>query len=124
VIDGDTARVRLADGEEVPVRYIGIDAPERDTEPLWEESTELNADLVEGREVFLEKDVSDTDEFGRLLRHVWIPDDFGWQLINAEIVQLGMADAKTYPPDTLWDAEYAAAESQARATGAGIWALR
>ena len=122
VIDGDTVRVRMLDGREVPVRYIGIDAPERETEPLWEESTELNEDLVDGREVFLEKDVSDTDQFGRLLRHVWIPDDFGWQLINAEIVRLGMADAKTYPPDTLWDPEYAAAESEARASHAGIWA--
>jgi micrococcal nuclease len=124
VIDGDTIRVQMLDGEEVPVRYIGIDAPERETEPLWEEATDLNADLVDGREVFLEKDVSDTDEFGRLLRHVWIPDDFGWQLINAEIVRQGMADAKTYRPDTLWDPEYAAAKSEARAQDLGIWAAR
>jgi micrococcal nuclease len=123
VVDGDTVRVQLADGDEVSVRYIGIDAPERETEPLWEEATAANDDLVDGREVFLEKDVSDTDEFGRLLRHVWIPDDFGWQLINAEMVRLGLADAKSYPPDTLWDPEYAAAESEARASNAGIWAL-
>ena len=74
--------------------------------------------------MFLEKDASDTDEFGRLLRHVWIPEDFGWQLINAEIVRQGMADAKTYRPDTLWDPEYAAAESEARAQELGIWAVR
>jgi micrococcal nuclease len=123
VIDGDTIRVQML-GEEVPVRYIGIDAPERETQPLWEEAAELNADLVDGREVFLEKDTSNTDEFGRLLRHVWIPDDFGWQLINAEIVRQGMADAKSYAPDTLWDPEYAAAESEARGSDAGIWASR
>ena len=58
------------------------------------------------------------------MRHFWIPDVLGWQLIKAEMVELGMAVAKTYPPDTLWDAEYAAAESEARATSAGIWALR
>jgi micrococcal nuclease len=124
VIDGDTVLVQMGNGEEVTVRYIGIDAPERETEELWLESTELNQDLVDGREVFLEKDVSDTDQFGRLLRHVWIPDEFGWRLINAEIVRLGMADAKTYPPDTLWDSEYMAAESEARASSAGIWGLR
>ncbi len=124
VIDGDTVIVRRLDGSEASVRYIGIDAPERETEPLWEESTELNEELVDGREVFLEKDVSDTDKFGRLLRHVWIPNDFGWELIGAEIVRLGLADAKTYPPDTLWDPEYASAESEARASDAGIWALR
>ena len=122
VVDGDTIRVQLLNGEEVPVRYIGIDAPERETEPLWEEATQANAELIDGHEVFMEKDVSETDQHGRLLRHVWLPTDDGWLLINAEIVRLGLADAKTYPPDTLWDPEYAAAESEARAQNLGIWA--
>ncbi len=98
----------MLNGEEVSVRYIGMDAPERETEPLWEESTEANADLVDGHEVFMEMDVSETDQYGRLLRHVWLPKNDGWLLINAEIVRLGLAEARTYPPDTLWDAEYAA----------------
>ncbi len=125
VVDGDTVRVQLNGDEfnEYAVRYIGIDAPERETEPLWAESAEANEELIEGREVFLEPDVSDTDQHGRLLRHVWLPTDDGWLNINAELVRLGMADARSYPPDTLWDSEYAAAESEARAARLGIWGL-
>ena len=125
VVDGDTIRVQ-SNGEELneyAVRYIGIDAPERESEPLWAEATEANARLIAGREVFMEPDVSDTDRHGRLLRHVWLPTDDGWVNIGEEIVGLGLADARSYPPDTLWDAEYAAAEAEARASDLGIWGL-
>ena len=59
VIDGDT--VVLADGERV--RYIGMDTPERG-EPFFDEATEYNRRLVEGRRVRLMKDDSDKDRFG------------------------------------------------------------
>ena len=124
VVDGDTIRVDIIGGrEDVLVRYIGIDAPEEGTEPLAEGSTAANEDWVGGSEVFLESDQSDTDQFGRLLRHVWIPEDGGWLNVNAELVRLGLADARTYPPDTEWDLYYSAAEHQAREAGLGIWGL-
>ena len=125
VVDGDTIRVRTNDDElgEHAVRYIGIDAPERESEPLWAEATQANTDLIVGREVFLEPDVSDTDRHGRLLRHVWLPTDDGWANVGAEIVRLGLAEARSYPPDTLWDAAYSAAEAEARAADLGIWGL-
>ena len=44
VIDGDTIDVAL-NGERHRVRYIGINAPERD-EPCFDEATEANIDLV------------------------------------------------------------------------------
>jgi micrococcal nuclease len=126
VVDGDTIQVHMNGDEfnELSVRYIGIDAPEREAEPLWQESTEANRDLVEGMEVFLEPDESGTDQFGRLLRHVWLPTNDGWLNVNSEIVRLGMADARSYPPDTLWDPLYASAESEARAAELGMWADR
>lgn len=124
VIDGDTIRVDIIGGrQEVLVRYIGIDAPEVGTEPLAEESAAANEDWVGGSEVFLESDLSDTDQFGRLLRHVWIPEDAGWLNVNSELVRLGLADARSYPPDTEWDLYYSAAEQQAREGGLGIWEL-
>ena len=126
VIDGDTIRVRKNGDEfnEYSVRYIGIDAPERETEPLWQEATAANAELIDGQEIFMEPDVSATDQHGRLLRHVWLPTDDGWLNIGEELVRLGMAEAKSYPPDTLWDAEYAAVELEARGAGRGIWGPR
>lgn len=123
VIDGDTIRVEKVGDEfnEYAVRYIGIDAPERQSEPLWQEATEANAAFIAGREVYLERDTSDTDRYGRLLRHVWLPTDDGWLNIGAEIVRLGLAEARTYRPDVLWDARYAAVEAEARAAERGIW---
>ena len=112
ITDGDTIWVDIL-GEESRVRYIGIDTPEigfddRPAEPFAEEATTANAALVEDELVVLETDVSETDDFGRLLRYVWLaPDDDTadsgagtWRLVNLELVRAGLAEARDYPPDT------------------------
>lgn len=130
IVDGDTIHVEM-DGVEYRVRYIGIDAPEiahdnNPGEPLGDEATQANADLVEGATVTLEKDTSDTDQFGRLLRYVWLTsDDAGsvrWTMVNLELAAEGMADVKTYRPDTYWQQVLQQAEDQAKAAELGIWA--
>ena len=124
VTDGDTIRVEL-DGENVAVRYIGIDAPEvRDpVEPFGSEATDANERLVAGREVILERDVSEVDRFGRLLRNVWIDGDEGWILVNLELVRAGMATVVTFPPDVKYhDEVLLPAQSEARSAGLGMWA--
>jgi micrococcal nuclease len=120
VVDGDTIRVRL-DGVDYPVRYIGIDAPERD-EPLFRESSQANDALVANKRVWLEKDTSDTDKYDRLLRHVWVKDGAAWLLVDEELVRLGLAEAKTYPPDTKYDQIYFEAQDEAQNAGVGLWA--
>jgi micrococcal nuclease len=45
--------------------------------------------------VWLEKDSSDTDTFGRLLRYVYSGDIF----VNAELVRIGYGRSVRYPPD-------------------------
>jgi endonuclease YncB( thermonuclease family) len=94
VIDGDTIDVRL-DGLVYRVRYIGVNTPERD-EPCYADATHANAELVDGQTVTLVTDVSDTDQFGRLLRYVYVGETF----VNAELVAGGWAEAREYPPDT------------------------
>lgn len=66
VIDGDTIEVDIG-GSLYKVRYIGIDTPEIG-QPSGEEAATVNAELVSGKTVYLEKDVSETDRYGRLLR--------------------------------------------------------
>ncbi|HWO73412.1 MAG TPA: thermonuclease family protein, partial [Dehalococcoidia bacterium] len=66
-MDGDTIDVQL-DGVTVRVRYIGIDAPEtvdprRPVGCFGAEASARNRALVEGRQVELEKDVSEADSF-------------------------------------------------------------
>lgn len=129
ISDGDTIHV-LIDGQEFRVRYIGIDAPElahdnNPGEPLGTNATQANADLVEGEIVILEKDVSDTDQFGRLLRYVWLHsagDSTVWTMVNRELAVQGMADVKGYPPDTFWQGYLQQAEDEANAADRGIWA--
>ena len=123
VTDGDTIRVEL-DGENVPVRYIGIDTPEmRDpVEPFGAGATDANERLVAGREVVLERDVSDIDRFGRLLRYVWIETEEGWILVNLELVRQGVATVVTFPPDVKYhDEVLLPAQREAREAGRGLW---
>ena len=116
ITDGDTIRVILADGSNVPVRLIGIDAPETN-DTLTAESTEFLASLLEGQEVYLVPDVSDRDMYDRLLRYVYVGENF----INEEMVENGFAVAKEYPPDTAHADELAQAQQRAETQSYGLW---
>ena len=76
-MDGDTIEIRyLSGGEAVvghieKVRYLGIDTPETD-DPGGSEATEFNRARVEGQTVRLVRDGRNRDNFGRLLRHVFV----------------------------------------------------
>jgi micrococcal nuclease len=126
VVDGDTIIVRLG-GREERVRYIGLDTPEianaaagTAAECGGDAARTANQRLVAGEDVVLERDVSDRDRFGRLLRHTWL-EDRGWRLIGLELVEAGAAEARSYPPDTMRDGILAAAERRARDRDVGIW---
>jgi len=121
VVDGDTIDV-LIGGTQYRVRYIGIDTPEtvhptRGEEPYGREAAAFNRELVLGKTVYLEKDVSETDQYGRLLRYVWLGDD----MVNAILVVEGYAQVSTYPPDIKYAGELVALQELARAEGRGLW---
>jgi micrococcal nuclease len=125
VVDGDTIRVLLG-GQEYPVRYIGIDTPEtvhpsKPVEWMGREASEANKRLVDGQIVVLEKDVSETDRYGRLLRYIWLQEGGAWLLVNLELVRLGLAQVSTYPPDVKYTELYLEAQREAREAGAGLW---
>ncbi len=118
VIDGDTIDVVLAGGV-ARVRYIGVDAPERD-EPYYQEAREENRRLVEGQTVILVRDVSETDSFGRLLRYVYIQPGI---FVNAELLRRGYARLVTFPPDVSQQTLFSDLQHQAREAGQGLWGL-
>lgn len=125
VVDGDTIEVEV-DGVLAKVRYIGVDTPETKdpnspVEPFGPEASAANAALVDGRVVLLEKDVSETDRFGRLLRDVWIKDGDEWLLVNLLLVRQGYAAVSTFPPDVKYVDELFVAEREARDAGRGLW---
>ena len=120
-VDGDTIEVEI-EGESYKVRYIGIDTPElhHPTKPVGyyaQEAYEKNRELVEGKTVFLEKDISETDRYGRLLRYVYVGDVF----VNAYLVQQGYAQVSTYPPDVKYQEQFLELQREARETGRGLW---
>lgn len=121
VVDGDTVRVDI-EGVEYRVRYIGIDTPEtvdprRPIGCFGKEASERNRQLVEGKTVGLEKDISETDDFDRLLRYVWVGD----LMINAALVEEGYALASTYPPDVKYADDFASLQAKARESESGLW---
>ena len=125
VVDGDTIIVRIG-GRDERLRYIGMDTPETvkpDTPVQWmgPEASRANAGLVAGRSVVLEKDVSETDRYGRLLRYVWLDDGGRWTLVDLELVAQGFAQVETDPPDVKYADRFVAAERAARAAGLGLW---
>lgn len=96
VVDGDTIKVRL----------IGIDTPEtvdpgEDVQCFGPEASDHATRLLEGRTVWLEKDVSDDDRYDRLLRYVWFKgkSDNRYYLANEVLVRRGYAVVSTFPPD-------------------------
>lgn len=125
VVDGDTLIVDRGRGNE-RLRYIGIDAPESvkpDTpvEFMGKEASAANAALVDGATVVLEKDVSETDRFGRLLRYVWLRDGETWLFVDLELVRQGYAQVVTFPPDVRWVDTLRDAQRVARDAGLGLW---
>jgi len=122
VIDGDT--IELEGG--IKLRYIGIDTPETrhptvGVECYGAESSQKNSELILGKEVRLEKDVSETDRYGRLLRYVYVTTDGGEIFVNQELVKTGFAQARSYPPDIKYQEIFRAAEAEAREKKLGLW---
>ncbi|MBP1159337.1 thermonuclease family protein [Rhodococcus sp. PvR099] len=125
VYDGDTVRVRDVDGE-LTVRVLGIDTPETVkagyTVGCWgPESTAYARSTLDGAavQVTIDPRADAVDDYGRTLAHLTLPDgsDYGTAAVRA-----GMAKAYAYGRSTgRLTEEIARAESEARASGAGLW---
>ena len=129
VVDGDTIKIDRGQGIE-RVRYIGVDTPEtvhpsKPVEFMGKEASAANKALVEGREVLLERDLTELDRYGRLLRYVWVEDPSspsGLTFVNAALLAGGFAQVVTYPPDVRYVDLYLDAQREAREQGRGLWA--
>ena len=116
VVDGDTIIVSI-DGKKSRVRLIGIDTPESvapessgkaNTEEGVFASDYVKDLLADTTTVYLQKDVSDTDQYDRLLRYVWlkIPEDaynvneISTKMLNGILLLDKVAEPVTFEPDT------------------------
>ena len=118
VIDGDT--IEIEGGKRV--RYSGIDTPEivdprKPVQCFGIEASNENKKLVLGKRVKLEKDISETDKYGRLLRYVYVDDIF----VNDYLVRNGYAYVVTFPPDVKYQQQFLEAQKEARENKRGLW---
>ena len=112
VIDGDT--IRLSNGK--TVRLIGLNAPESG-QPCSSEATNTLREFVLGKQITLEEDVDDKDQYGRLLRYVYVDRTF----INLELVRLGLAHKYEYGSNTKYSSQFEQAENEAKQNDSCLW---
>jgi len=112
IVDGDT--FRLGSGESI--RLLGINAPEM-SDPGGDIAKDFLTIMLHDKSVRLVRDISDKDDYKRLLRHVYI----NRTNINAEMIRLGYAEARFYPPDTIHAVEFKELEKIAIRNRRGLW---
>lgn len=126
VIDGDT--IELSDKR--VVRFLGINTPENTSEKevYGDIATNFVKELIEGKYVYLEKDNSDTDKYGRYIRNIWleIPNTLNdthirKHCLNAILLLEGAAKPMTVEPNTKYSETYNTYAKEAQSNKKGMW---
>jgi endonuclease YncB( thermonuclease family) len=113
VVDGDT--LDLDTGERI--RLSGINAPESG-ECGYDNATLALKALVLDKEVYLERDYSDTGKYGRMLRYIYVDD----AMVNLQLVVEGYVKVyDKYASDTKRYDQLKAAEAVANASLLSVW---
>lgn len=133
VVDGDTAQITLAGGEEEQVRFIGVDTPESTrskNNPSGKEAAAFTKKKLEGQQVWLELDAEERDRYGRILAYIWLeqPANFSEEeirakLFNAVLLLEGYAQVMTVPPNVNYVDFFTAFQREARDADKGLWGL-
>ncbi|MRR20229.1 nuclease [bacterium] len=124
VVDGDTFWVDDGSETGLKIRLIGVDAPEpRNTGNklkgyFGSESSDYLAQLLHGRKVRFEFDVSRLDRYGRTLAYVYLDDG---TFVNADLVKKGYATVMTIPPNVRHADEFVRLAEKARKQKKGLW---
>lgn len=118
IIDGDT--IEIENGQKV--RLIGVDTPELDDkDPVKkcyaQKAKEKTQELLENKIIKMERDVSSTDKYQRLLRYIWVDDIF----LNDYLVRNGFAMVATFPPDVKYQKQFQQAQQEAMEKKMGFW---
>lgn len=134
VTDGDTIVVDI-NGKTEKLRFIGIDTPEthhpnKPVQHFGKEASDYTTKQLTNKTIYLQKDVSERDKYGRLLRYVWLvkpstnepsKEEVIANCFNAELVKNGYAHAYTYPPDVKYNEIFKELETKAREKHIGLW---
>ena len=124
VVDGDTFWIINAKGENEKIRLIGVDAPEsrktgkKDIGFYGKESKAYLEQILTGRKVRLEYDVSKYDRYKRTLAYVYLENG---TFLNAHLIKNGYASVMTVPPNVKYADLFVKLQKEAREKKRGLW---
>ncbi|WP_057912283.1 thermonuclease family protein [Peribacillus muralis] len=126
VVDGDTVKIKLLDGNEETVRLLLIDTPEtvhpsKPVQPFGPEASKFTKNLMPaGSTVEVETGIGERDKYGRLLAYFYVDG----KMVNKLLLEKGLARvAYVYAPNTKYLAELESIQKQAQNARIGIWSL-
>lgn len=114
VVDGDTLYVEL-NGDFTYIRLIGINTPESvhpdsalNTEEGITVSNYTKQILLSVDSVYLEFDINEYDEYGRVLAYVWLDTNTSDinNMLNAQLLKSGAAQVMTIEPNVKYSTEF------------------
>jgi micrococcal nuclease len=123
VVDGDTLEVTI-NGKKETVRMILVDTPETKkpntpVQPFGPEASAFTKESLEGKDIKLEKDVSERDQYKRLLYYVYIGDI----MFNETLLEKGLARVAVFPPDVKYVDQFRDIQKKAQEAKLGIWSI-
>lgn len=126
VVDGDTFVIKM-DGSETKVRLTGVDAPEsvapeysgKENTQEGKKAAEYLQKLIDGKNVYLEYDLDNYDQYGRVLAYVYLSDQ--QTMVQKKLLEDGYAQVMTVPPNVKYSEEFTALQRRARENGKGLW---
>lgn len=120
VFDGDTIEL----SGKITLRLLGIDAPETankytsfKSQCFATESAKIAKELMMGQTVETQKDIEDKDQYGRLLRYVFLDGVF----INEFLVRQGYAKTEPKTINTRYKDILEDAQNEAKREKRGLW---
>lgn len=126
VIDGDTVKIELPNGNEETVRLLLIDTPEtvhptKAVQPFGPEASQFSKHLMEpNSEVEVEPGIGERDKYGRLLAYLYVDG----KMVNKLLLEKGLARvAYIYAPNTKYLDEFEALQKKAQQKEIGIWSI-
>lgn len=127
IYDGDTILVSIGH-DSFTVRIMGMDTPEEfdpdvPVECFAAEASARTAQLIpEGTLIYLDRDITDFDRFGRTLRYVWYIDGDGrYRLLEDSMIREGYAVLSVFRPNLKYVHLLAEAQARAQESGLGLW---
>jgi micrococcal nuclease len=123
VTDGDTFDIEI-NGKTETVRMLLVDTPEtvhpnKPVQPFGKEASAFTTQLLLGKSVKLEADKEDKDQYGRLLRYVYIDG----KSVQEQLLEKGYARVSIYEPNTKYVTKYQQIETEAKNKKIAVWSI-